>query len=60
MPQAPQIAHKTGEDDNTTHDAAIIFSREPFIFCICGNDTDVTKLEPAMGRIAKRLLELQN
>ena len=60
MPQAPQIAHKTGEDDNTTHDAAIIFSREPFILCICSNDTDVTKLEPAMGRIAKRLLELQN
>ena len=60
MPQAPQIAHKTGEDDNTTHDAAIVFAKEPFILCICSNDTDVTKLEPAMGRIAKQLLDLQD
>lgn len=58
MPQAPQIAHKTGEDDGTTHDVAVIFAKEPFILCICSNDTDVTELEPAMGRIAKKLLEL--
>ena len=53
MPQAAASAHKTGEDDNTTHDAAIIFSREPFILYICSNDYGCNKTGTGDGTDCK-------
>ena len=40
-----EIAHKTGEDTNISHDVGIVFSKEPFILCFCGNNVDVTHYE---------------
>lgn len=48
-----EIAHKTGEDTGITHDVGIVFTKEPFVLCICGNETDVPALERAMAEIAK-------
>lgn len=45
------IAHKTGEDNNITHDVGIVFAKEPFIICFCGNNVDVPKYERAMQDI---------
>ena len=47
-----EIAHKTGEDTNITHDVSIIFAKEPFILCFCGNNVDVPKYERLMQDIS--------
>lgn len=45
------IAHKTGEDSNITHDVGIVFAKEPFIVCFCGNNLNVPKYERLMQDI---------
>lgn len=57
MEAAPEIAHKTGEDDGITHDAGIVFAKEPFVLCFCGNETIVTEYERVMGKTARALLD---
>lgn len=54
--EEPEIAHKTGEDTGITHDVGIVFTKEPFVLCICGNETDVPALERAMAEIALSLI----
>ena len=51
------IAHKTGEDDGTTHDAAIVMSERPFILVVLSNNTYVPACERFMQDIAKELAE---
>jgi beta-lactamase class A len=51
------VAHKTGEDDGTTHDAAIVLSDHPFILVMLSNNTDVPKYERFMQDAAKELAE---
>ena len=53
-----QIAHKTGEDDGITHDAAVIFAKQPFVLCMFSNKTDVPSFERYMQETALRLCEL--
>lgn len=52
LPEEPEIAHKTGEDTGITHDVGIVYGREPFIVCFCGNETDTPALERAMAEIS--------
>ena len=52
-----KIANKTGEDGNTTHDAAIVFAGEPFILVVCSNDTDVPETERFIREIALELYQ---
>ena len=40
-----QIAHKTGEDTNITHDVGIVLGKEPFIICFLGNEVNVPEFE---------------
>lgn len=54
-PRGIKMAHKTGEDDNTTHDAAIIFTEKPFVLCMFSNDTDVPQFERVMQDAALEL-----
>lgn len=46
-----EIAHKTGEDTNITHDVGIVFAKEPFIVCFCGNNVNVPEYERLMQDI---------
>lgn len=46
-----EIAHKTGEDTNITHDVGIVFTNEPFILCFCGNNVNVPVYERLMQDI---------
>ena len=55
LPEHGAIAHKTGEDTGITHDAGIIFTREPFILVFCGNETDVAPYERLMADISLEL-----
>ena len=50
--QGIQVAHKTGEDDETSHDAGIIFAGHPIIAVFLGNDTDVPGFERAIQDIS--------
>ena len=60
LPEEPEIAHKTGEDTGITHDVGIIYGREPFIVCFCGNETDTPALERAMAEISLWLYRRMN
>lgn len=48
-------AHKTGEDDGITHDAAIVFAPKPFVLCMFSNETDVPRFERLMQDVALEL-----
>ena len=52
LPEEPEIAHKTGEDCGITHDVGIIYAKQPFIVCYCGNDTDTPAYERVMAETA--------
>ena len=54
-PRGIKCAHKTGEDDNTTHDAAIVFTEKPFVLCMFSNETDVPQFERVMQDAALEL-----
>lgn len=51
------IAHKTGEDDGTTHDVGIVYAEEPFILCLASNDTYVPDTENGFREIARLCYE---
>ncbi len=55
LPEEPVIAHKTGEDTGITHDVGIIYGKEPFLVCFCGNETDTPAFERAMAEISLEL-----
>lgn len=59
LENSPKIAHKTGEDDGTTHDAAIVFAPEPFILVFVSNETDVPAYERLMQDTAFELYQAQ-
>lgn len=55
LPEEPEIAHKTGEDCGITHDVGIIYAKQPFIVCFCGNETDTPAYERVMAEASLRL-----
>ena len=55
-----RVAHKTGEDDGTTHDAALIQAKRPFVLCMLSNDVDVPEYERLMQDTARELYEMYN
>lgn len=57
IPNAPVIAHKTGEDGGITHDVGIIDGQEPFILCFLGSQTNVPEYERLMAETALRLYQ---
>lgn len=54
-----EIAHKTGEDSGTTHDAAIVYAPQPFVLCLFSNNTDVPAFERLIQDIARDLASEQ-
>ena len=55
-----ELAHKTGEDDGTTHDVGVIFAKQPFVVCMLSNDVDVPAFERVMQDAALELYEINN
>lgn len=41
LPEGMQAAHKTGEEDGTTNEVALIFAEHPFVFSFFSNETNV-------------------
>ncbi len=57
LPEEPEIAHKTGEDRGITHDVGIVYGKEPFLVCFCGNETDTPAFERVMAEVSLELYE---
>ena len=59
FPSEPEIevAHKTGEDSMLSNDVGVVFTKEPFIVCFAGHDTDVASWERAIRQISLDLME---
>jgi len=55
-----RIAHKTGEDDETTHDVGVIYAKRPFVVCMLSNDVDVAQFERLMQDTALELYRLND
>jgi len=55
-----KIAHKTGEDDGTTHDVGVVYAKKPFVICMLSNDVDVSAYERLMQDAALELYEINN
>lgn len=60
IPDGPEIAHKTGEDRGISHDVGIIYGKEPFIVCFCGNETDTPRFDRVMADISLVLYQEVN
>ena len=60
LPESPEIAHKTGEDTGITHDVGIVYGKEPFLVCFCGNETDTPAFERIMAEISLELYREAN
>lgn len=50
-----RCAHKTGEDDDITHDVGIIYTERPFVLCMLSNGVDVPAFERLMQDTARAL-----
>lgn len=50
------VAHKTGEDDGTSHDAGIIFAAHPIIAVFLSNNTDVPVFERFIQDTSRQLV----
>ncbi|MFV0240116.1 MAG: serine hydrolase [Lacrimispora sphenoides] len=58
--ESPDIAHKTGEDTGITHDVGIVYGKEPFLVCFCGNETDTPAFERVMAEVSLELYKQVN
>jgi len=50
-----RCAHKTGEDDDITHDAGIVYTEKPFVVCMLSNNVEVPAFERLIQDTAKAL-----
>lgn len=55
LEDAPEIAHKTGEDDGITNDVGIVFAKEPFMLLFLGNEVDTAEYERLMQDLSLEL-----
>ena len=48
-----RCAHKTGEDDNITHDVGIVYAEESFVLCMLSNRVEVPAFERLIQETAR-------
>lgn len=51
------VAHKTGEDDNLTNDVGLVYTKQPFIICFTGHDTNVPEFENLIRHVTKEIFD---
>ena len=57
LPMGYPIAHKTGEEDDKTHDVGIVFAREPFVACFASCCSDIPTYEDFIRKTTRSLVE---
>ena len=51
-----RCAHKTGEDDDITHDVGIVYTEKPFVLCMLSNNVEVPAFERLIQDTARELV----
>lgn len=54
------VAHQMGEDDGLRHDCGIVFSKNPFVICMCSEEVDVRVVQDIMRDIAMICMRYSN
>lgn len=58
LPMDYPMAHKTGEEEDKTHDVGIVFAKQPFIVCYASNgQKDLSVFEDFIRRTTKALAD---
>ena len=57
LPMGYPVAHKTGEEEDKSHDIGIVFSEEPFVVCYAGYNTDIAEFEDFIRRTTEKLVK---
>lgn len=57
LPMDYPMAHKTGEEEDKTHDVGIVFAKQPFIVCYASNDIEIAVFEDFIRRTTKALAD---
>lgn len=60
LPEGMQAAHKTGEEDGTTNEVALVFAEHPFVFSFFSNETDVRACNEFIRYAAWRMASAEN
>lgn len=55
-----EVAHKTGEDEDISLDVGIVFTKQPFIVCFAGHDTNVGEWENLIRQVSLELVQMHN
>lgn len=55
LPLGFPIAHKTGEEEDKTHDVGIVYGKEPFIACYASCESDLPSFEDFIRRTTYEL-----
>ncbi len=55
LPLGFPIAHKTGEEEDKTHDVGIVYGKEPFIACFASYQSDLPTFEDFIRRTTYEL-----
>ena len=55
-----EVAHKTGEDEDISLDVGIVFTKQPFIVCFAGHDTNVGEWENLIRQVSLELVQQHN
>ncbi len=58
LPGEGRAAHKTGEDEGTTHDTGVIYAKQPFVVCYVNSQLEPGtegRMNVQIGRITRQL-----
>lgn len=55
LPSDFPISHKTGEEDDRTHDVGIVWTKEPFVVCFASYQTSIYQFEDFIRRTTRDL-----
>lgn len=50
LPMDYPVSHKTGEEEDKTHDVGIVYSKEPFVICFASYKVDLYRYEDFIRR----------
>ena len=58
LPPDVDVAHKTGEVENVSHDVAIVYAESPYILCLCSSGVQNEDFNAFAGRISRDIFQM--
>lgn len=60
LPMGFPVAHKTGEEEDKSHDVGVVYAKQPFVVCFASNDIDIAMFEDFIRRASYILTQEAN